>query len=128
MRTKRVARSEASVLAQVWKTNDSAAVNYLPRCFPGVITDFRPMKQYTKYAGENLKWSQLALGGQKIVTLPVYPAGMLLEPFVEHLAAALRTAIDQAAEKTMCLAIPSLYRHQKSPPGRKKQAHLAQES
>ena len=95
--TKQIARSEASVLAQVWETNDSAALNYIPRRFPGTITDFRPIKQYKRYAGEHLKWSDLAQGGQRIVTLPVYPAGMLLEPFVEDLATELLRAINRAA-------------------------------
>jgi hypothetical protein len=34
-----------------------------------------------------------------VVELPVYPAGMLVEPFVKHLATALRTAIDGAMAK-----------------------------
>ena len=89
-------RSEASVLAQVWETNDSAASSYIPHAFAGVITDFRPMKQYTKYSGEHLRWGELALGGQEVIILPVYPAGMLLEPFVKHLAEELRVAIDRA--------------------------------
>jgi phthiocerol/phenolphthiocerol synthesis type-I polyketide synthase E len=96
-------RSESSVLAQVWETNDSAVLNYLPRPYAGVITDFRPMKQYARYAGENVKWARLSLG-QQIITLPVYPAGMLLEPFVKHLAAALSAAIDGAAEAETVLS------------------------
>ena len=91
-------RSESSALAQVWETNDSAALTYVPRRYAGVITDFRPMKQYARYSGEDLKWSRLALGGQRVVMLPVYPAGMLLEPFVKQLATALRVSIDGAFE------------------------------
>jgi hypothetical protein len=37
----------------------------------------------------------LATRGCEILTLPVYPAGMLLEPFVKHLAEALKTAISR---------------------------------
>jgi phthiocerol/phenolphthiocerol synthesis type-I polyketide synthase E len=91
-------RSRSSVLAQVWETNDAAILTYVPRPYDGVITDFRPMKQYARLAGENVKWTRLALGGLQIVTLPVYPAGMLLEPFVKHLAAALSASIDGAIE------------------------------
>jgi hypothetical protein len=45
----------------------------------------------------------LALGGQEIVTLPVYPAGMLVEPFVQRLAAALTAAIDRAIQRNRSL-------------------------
>jgi thioesterase domain-containing protein/acyl carrier protein len=103
-RSKRESRSTFSVLAQVWETNDSAILTYVPRRYAGVITDFRPIRQYARYGGENLKWDQLALGGQKIVTLPIYPAGMLLEPFVKHLAAALSVAIDGAVEADTVLS------------------------
>ena len=89
-------KSEPLLLAQVWEINDKAIRSYVPRPYPGVITDFRPMKQYTKLEEPGLEWDELALGGQAIVTLPVYPAGMLLEPFVKHLANALREAIDKA--------------------------------
>ena len=92
-------RSEYSVLAQVWEANDSAALSYVPRPYGGEITEYRPMKQYARYAGEKVKWSRLALGGHKIVNLPVYPAGMLLEPFVEYLAAALVKSIDGALRR-----------------------------
>jgi hypothetical protein len=43
-----------------------------------------------------LKWDRLAQGGHEIVVLPVYPAGMLVEPFVKHLAVALRKSMDVA--------------------------------
>jgi hypothetical protein len=43
-----------------------------------------------------VKWDQLAEGGQEIVVLPVYPGGMLVEPFVRDLADALRRSIDNA--------------------------------
>ena len=38
----------------------------------------------------------MAKGGEQVVMLPVYPAGMLVEPFVKHLADALKRAIEQA--------------------------------
>jgi hypothetical protein len=38
----------------------------------------------------------MAQGGEQIVVLPVYPAGMLLEPFVKHLAVALEKSIQDA--------------------------------
>jgi phthiocerol/phenolphthiocerol synthesis type-I polyketide synthase E len=90
------ARSQARLLAAVWQANDRACTKYVPKPYQGVITDFRPMKQYRIFNQRGLKWDQLALGGQQIVTVQAYPAGMLVEPFVEHLAAALARSIDDA--------------------------------
>jgi hypothetical protein len=84
------------VLGEIWKLNDLACQRYVPRPYDGEVTDFRPLKQYRVFNQPNAKWDQLAKAGQHIVALPVYPAGMLTEPFVKHLAAALKTAIDDA--------------------------------
>jgi thioesterase domain-containing protein/acyl carrier protein len=93
------AQSESRVLGQIWQANDLACQRYVPRPHPGVITDFRPLKQYRAFDKQDAKWDRLALEGQAIVVLPVYPAGMLLDPFVKHLAVALRKAIDGAIRK-----------------------------
>jgi len=88
--------SQSRLLARIWEINDRAILTYIPRPYPGVITDFRPLKQYADYRAPDVNWDHLAVEGQKIVTLPVYPAGMLLEPFVKELAGALRISIDNA--------------------------------
>ena len=91
-----IAKSKSLMLGQLWALNDHAAFNYTPRPYPGSITDFRPVKQYRMCDKPELKWDRLAQGGQRIVTLPVYPAGMLVEPFVKHLAEALKKCMDGA--------------------------------
>jgi phthiocerol/phenolphthiocerol synthesis type-I polyketide synthase E len=88
--------SESLVLSQIWRANDLACWNYEPKPYSGVVTDFRPIKQYRLFNKPDAKWDRLAQGGQKTVVLPVYPAGMLVEPFVKHLAGALRRSIDAA--------------------------------
>jgi phthiocerol/phenolphthiocerol synthesis type-I polyketide synthase E len=90
------ATSTSLVLGQIWQTNDRACWNYVPKPYPGKITDFRPVKQYRVFSKPGLKWDQLAQDGQEVIVLPVYPAGMLVEPFVEHLAVALRKCMDAA--------------------------------
>jgi hypothetical protein len=45
-----------------------------------------------------MDWTGLAKQ-HDVVTLRVYPAGMLLEPFVQDLARALRDSIEKATEK-----------------------------
>lgn len=92
----RIGISIARASGQIWRANDVACVNYVPKPYRGVITDFRPIKQYTMYDKPNAKWDRLAEQGQEVVVLPVYPAGMLLEPFVEQLARALKKSIDKA--------------------------------
>jgi len=91
--------SESRVLGNIWQANDLACQKYVPKPFPGIVTDFRPLTQYRAFDKPDSKWDRLALQGQTIVVLPVYPAGMLLEPFVKHLAAALRSAIDGVSRK-----------------------------
>lgn len=95
----RSTNSGSRVLGNIWRANDLACQEYVPKPFPGVVTDFRPLKQYRAFDKPNTKWDRLALQGQTVVVLPVYPAGMLLEPFVKHLADALRKAIDGAIRK-----------------------------
>jgi len=89
-------KSQSRLLARIWNTNDQASLDYVARPYPGVITDFRPLKQYARYHEPGIHWDELAGAGQEIITLRVYPAGMLVEPFVKGLAAALRRSIDKA--------------------------------
>ncbi|MGH9512755.1 MAG: thioesterase domain-containing protein [Terriglobales bacterium] len=90
---------ESQSLARIWQINDRACSVYVPRVFAGTITDFRPRKQYRRYNRLDAKWQALAGNGEEIVVLPVYPAGMLVEPFVKHLAVALRKSIDDSMRR-----------------------------
>lgn len=91
--------STSLILGRIWRTNDQACWHYVPKPYAGAITDFRPAKQYRIFDKPDLKWDRLAQGGQEVIVLPVYPASMLHEPFVEHLAAALTKSIDRAMER-----------------------------
>ena len=88
-----------SALGQIWRANDLASWNYVPRSYSGVVTDIRPAKQYRVFSKPDLKWDRLAQGGQETFILPVNPAMMLVEPFVGHLAVALRRSIDAAMSR-----------------------------
>jgi phthiocerol/phenolphthiocerol synthesis type-I polyketide synthase E len=90
--------SESLVLGQIWQANDRASWAYLPKPYPGVVTDIRPAKQYRIFSKPDLKWDRLTQG-QDVIVLPVYPGTMLVEPFVEHLANALRRSIDAAIQR-----------------------------
>ena len=97
-------RSQSRILAEIWQNNDRASSQYVPKPYSGVVTDFRPLKQYRMFDNPDAKWEHLALQGQEVVTLPVYPAGMLVEPYVKHLAQALRMSIDRAM--SICEPVP----------------------
>jgi thioesterase domain-containing protein len=92
------AASNSLVLGKIWQANDRASWSYLPKPYPGVVTDIRPAKQYRVFSKPDLKWDRLAQG-QEVIVLPVNPAVMLVEPFVEHLADALRRSIDAAIRR-----------------------------
>jgi phthiocerol/phenolphthiocerol synthesis type-I polyketide synthase E len=91
---------DSLLLAKIWQTNDRASWNYIAVPFSGSVTDFRPKKQYRVFRRPDLKWDQLARGGQRVTVLPVYPAAMLLEPFVAHLASSLQRELEVAFENT----------------------------
>ena len=93
------AASTSRVLGRIWRTNEQACWHYVPKPYSGTVTDFRPSTQYRIFNKPDLKWDGLAQGGQEVVVLPVYPASMLVEPFVQHLAAALTKSIDRAIFK-----------------------------
>jgi hypothetical protein len=98
-KTPRADSSESVLLAKIWQTNDRACAAYVPKLYAGTVTDFRPLQQYRIFNRPNAKWDHLAQGGQQVIVVPSYPAGMLVEPFVQHLAAALEKAISAAVQR-----------------------------
>ena len=90
--------SESQLLSRLWKINDQASLAYIPKPYLGRIADFRPRSQYALYLEPGVNWDGVALGPLDVHVLPVYPAGMLLEPFVKDLAKALQAAIEKANE------------------------------
>lgn len=87
--------SESLILAELWDIHHRAFMEYHPRPYEGVITDIQPMRQYSEYLSVDSSWTLLAKGEHETVTLPVYPAGMLMEPFVKYLSDALKAAISR---------------------------------
>ena len=99
------ASPESRILSEIWRANDQACWNYVPKPYPGVVTDFRPIRQYRLFNKPDAKWDRLAQAGQQVVVLPVYPAGMILEPFVKHLADALKKSMDDAIRRNQALQV-----------------------
>jgi aspartate racemase len=89
---------ECWTLFDLWEINDRAVVEYEPKVYPGRITVFLPHKEYSCHLRPEVRWDNMAMGGLETCRLPVYPAGMLVEPFVEVLAEKLKGYIDKVLE------------------------------
>lgn len=80
----------------VSKVNDRAYLAYRPRPYKGRIVLFRPRKGFAGLDDREFGWQGMASDGVDIQVLSVYPRGMLVEPFVRHLAARLKTYLEKA--------------------------------
>jgi amino acid adenylation domain-containing protein len=76
--------------------NDRAAANYRPRPYGGRIVVFAPKRQYAGLDADTLGWGPDLVKQVDIEALDVYPAGMLIEPFVAQLAAKLKPRLERA--------------------------------
>ena len=81
-------------LSAIWANNDRIAAQYRPRSYPGRITQFCPVRNYSELKRSDVGWDAIAQGGVDVSTLPVYPAGMLMEPYVSQLALEMTKAIE----------------------------------
>jgi thioesterase domain-containing protein len=86
-------------LGHLWATNDQAALNYHPVPYSGRITHLCPREEYTRHQGPHVGWEGLAAAGVDTHVLPLYPAAMLVEPFVVQTAEVLQGCIDRALAK-----------------------------
>ena len=90
---------EGSNESKLSECNRHAALNYVPKVYPGRILQVRPAHQYARYDRPELGWSEFAADGLEVFSLPALPGGILEEPCIRDLAAKLRTCITQAAAK-----------------------------
>ncbi|TWT82112.1 Dimodular nonribosomal peptide synthase [Planctomycetes bacterium CA13] len=68
------------------RINDKANESYVPQRYGGRVTLFRPCKAYAGYEDPSLGWGNGLVDDLEVVELDVYPAGMLMEPYVQDLA------------------------------------------
>jgi acyl carrier protein len=94
----RIGDGRNSVLSNFWEASEQAAIDYVPREYPGRITEFLPKVNYACFDGSELGWEKLAIGGLETHVLPVYPRGMLVEPFVKLLAEQLKDCINKSLD------------------------------
>jgi hypothetical protein len=91
---------DAEPLQLLEKINDQANDRFCPQPYSGRVTLFKPRKAYLGYEDPTLGWGNGLVRDIELIELPVYPAGMLIEPFVQELAAHLRRCLDDANAST----------------------------
>jgi thioesterase domain-containing protein len=93
--TKRSSASEVN-WNEVWRAHDAQADRYVPRTYPGKLLLIRPKKDYSSYVGKN---DLRAAGGVEVVRIDAFPTGLMSAPFVDHLAAEIRSRLDLANQQ-----------------------------
>jgi amino acid adenylation domain-containing protein len=83
-----------TIEATVQAVNDRAAEIYRPKPYNGRVVVFKPRVNYNFYPDPQMGWSKLVQRDLKIVELPINPHAMLVEPFVQTLAARLSEEIE----------------------------------
>jgi len=78
--------------------NDAAAFSYVPTPYRGRVAVIRPKGYFLGFSDPQYGWDRVVNDNLEIYELPMYPKGMLIEPFCRHLAMTLTTLL---AEKTL---------------------------
>ena len=77
--------AHGKTLTKIWEQNDEAALHYKPAYYPGTIHHYLPLQEYAAYKKPGMNFDGIA-ASVETTKLPVYPAGMLIKPFVSQLA------------------------------------------
>ncbi|MBL4576124.1 MAG: amino acid adenylation domain-containing protein, partial [Opitutaceae bacterium] len=82
-----------SVHDSIHNLNHGASLKYKPSPYNGVVTSFKPKRNYSFYKDKSMGWKELAQAGLVEVEFNFNPHAMLVEPFVEELARELAARI-----------------------------------
>jgi amino acid adenylation domain-containing protein len=88
-----ITRSSSEINIQ--RLNDHATALFRPEPYSGSVVLLKPEVNYSFMSDPQMGWGKLVKGDLDTVALPVNPHAMLVEPFVKHLAGALRRRLDQ---------------------------------
>jgi amino acid adenylation domain-containing protein len=75
------------------KVNDQAALRYVPQPYAGRVAVIRPKGNFLGFTNASLGWSEIVRHDLQVHQLPVYPKGMLVEPFCRVLAETLKLCL-----------------------------------
>jgi thioesterase domain-containing protein len=81
---------------QVKRVNDQAASRYVPGAYSGRVVVIQPKANFTGLNDPSLGWGEVVHDGLLVRKIPVYPKGMLVEPFVQVLAQELSIYLREA--------------------------------
>jgi len=81
---------------QVKRVNDQAASRYVPRPYSGRVVVIEPKANFSGLDDPSHGWGGVVHDGLEIRKIPVYPKGMLVEPFVRMLAQELSVYLREA--------------------------------
>jgi aspartate racemase len=80
----------------VKRVNDQAASRYMPRPYSGRVVVIEPKTNFLGLDDPSLGWGEVVHDGLEIRKIPIYPKGMLVEPFVRMLAQELIVCLREA--------------------------------
>jgi thioesterase domain-containing protein/acyl carrier protein len=89
-------RQESYPHLRVKRVNDQAAREYVPQPYSGRVVVIRPKSNFRGLEDPTLGWSQVVREGLEVHDIPIYPKGMLVEPFVQLLAEELKACLSGA--------------------------------
>ena len=79
---------------------EEALAQYDVRPYPGELTVFLAERHLAGYHTPLGGWGEVAQGGVRLFSLPISPRGSLVEPYVQQLAALLRSCLDRAIDNS----------------------------
>ena len=86
---------DAPVEEFIQSVNDRPGFAYLPRVYSGTVTQFKPRRHYSGFNDPKMGWGDTVKGGLEIVELNMNPHAMLVEPFVQELAAKINVRLQR---------------------------------
>ena len=75
------------------KVNEKATYGYLPKSYSGRVVSFQPKTHFIGQNDPKFGWGDLIQEGLAVKRLPIYPKGMLVEPFVKKVAKELQNVL-----------------------------------
>jgi len=78
------------------RMNDEASLRYVPSTYEGRVAVIRPKGSFLGLGSPTLGWEGVIRNGLDVYELPVYPKGMLVEPFCRTLAETLQNCLQNA--------------------------------
>jgi len=78
------------------KVNDQAVDRYEPKPYRGRVVIIRSSGHFAGLTDPNYGWGDFVREGLEVHQLPMYPKGMLIEPFCQKLAQTLQVCLQRA--------------------------------